>query len=76
MPAVPALGEFVEGLNAEDLNVSVFKGQVELSNLQIKTTAFDGLGCAAARASRRAALLPNTRRRCHTAATTTRLMRG
>ena len=40
-----ALGKFIDGLDADALSISVFKGEVELFDLKLKDTAFDGLGC-------------------------------
>ena len=41
-----ALGKFIDGLDADALSISVFKGEVELVDLNLKDSAFDGLGCA------------------------------
>jgi hypothetical protein len=38
------LGDFVENLNADQLNISVFSGSVNLENLRIKQDAIDALG--------------------------------
>lgn len=38
------LGEFVENLDANQLKLSVFSGQVELNNLQVKTSFIGKLG--------------------------------
>ena len=38
------LGQWVEGLDADALKISVFKGEVVLRNLELKESAFDGLG--------------------------------
>lgn len=40
-----ALGHFIEGLDAGALSISVFAGEVELKDLKLKDSAFDGLGC-------------------------------
>jgi|EP01046_Picozoa_sp_COSAG06_P011791 hypothetical protein len=39
-----ALGKFIEGLDADALSISVFAGEVELFDLNLKDSAFDGLG--------------------------------
>ena len=41
-----ALGKFIDGLDADALSISVFKGEVELFDLNLKDSAFDGLGYA------------------------------
>ena len=41
-----ALGKLIDGLDADALSISVFKGEVELVDLNLKDSAFDGLGCA------------------------------
>lgn len=38
------LGDFVENLNADQLNISVFSGSVNLENLRIKQDALDAFG--------------------------------
>lgn len=38
------LGDWVENLNPEQLNLSVFKGKIEFHNLQLKPSAFSKLG--------------------------------
>ena len=38
------LGDWVENLNPEQLNMSVFKGKIELRNLHLKRSALDKLG--------------------------------
>ena len=37
------LGEFIENLDANQLNISLFSGKVLLENLQIKKTLFDNM---------------------------------
>jgi VPS13, central RBG modules/Vacuolar-sorting-associated 13 protein, DH-like domain/VPS13-like, N-terminal/Vacuolar-sorting associated protein 13, adaptor binding domain/Vacuolar sorting-associated protein 13, extended-chorein/C2 domain/ATG2/VPS13, C terminal domain len=37
------LGEFVEGVTKDDLNISIFSGIVQLDNLEVKTAALDFL---------------------------------
>ena len=44
------LGQWVEGLDADALKISVFKGEVVLRNLELKESAFDGLGVPVVRA--------------------------
>lgn len=39
-----ALGTFFDGINSESLKLSVFAGNVTLSNLTLKPEVFDGLG--------------------------------
>ena len=39
-----ALGKFVQGIDSDALSISVFKGEVELHDLQLKPSAFDDLG--------------------------------
>ena len=38
------LGDFVEGLDKDALNLSVFAGAVELKGMKLKRSAFDRLG--------------------------------
>ena len=38
------LGEYVHGISAKDLSVAVFKGDVVLKNLRLKTEALNALG--------------------------------
>ena len=40
-----ALGRFIEGLDANALSTNLLEGSVELGPLQLKSSAFDGLGC-------------------------------
>lgn len=40
---VDVLGNYVEGLNPENLKVGVWSGKIELSDLQLKRSALDGL---------------------------------
>lgn len=37
------LGDFVFGLNKESLNIGIWKGDVTLENLRVKSTALDFL---------------------------------
>ena len=37
------LGEYVHGISAKDLSVAVFKGDVVLKNLRLKTEALNAL---------------------------------
>ena len=38
------LGDFVEGLDKSNVSTSVFAGELELRDLQLKSTAFESLG--------------------------------
>lgn len=38
------LGDFVEGLNKEQLRISILDGKVEIYDLRIKTSALNKLG--------------------------------
>jgi hypothetical protein len=39
------VGKYVDGLNAEALNLSIWSGKIELSNLSLKTAAIGKLTC-------------------------------
>eukprot|EP01051_Picozoa_sp_SAG22_P037682 SAG22_NODE_18941_length_280_cov_0.535912_1_plen_56_part_01 len=39
-----ALGTFFSGIDSKSLELSVFSGEVKLSNLTLKPEVFDGLG--------------------------------
>ena len=40
---VDVLGNYVEGLNPENLKLGIWDGKIELSDLKLKRTALDGL---------------------------------
>jgi hypothetical protein len=42
-----ALGDFIQDLDADDLSANILSGEVDLTDLELKASAFDGLGCAA-----------------------------